>query len=127
MSSPETTSAERGQMLVIFTLLLAVVIGFVALTIDVGLALVEKRQLQNAVDAAALAAAQDFANGESEATATATALEYLELNGYDGVDNAVAVNIPPTSGTYAGLSGYVEVKASADASTAFLLLKSPLQ
>ena len=115
-------SGERGQMMVMFALLLVVLIGFVALTIDVGFAFVERRNLQSAVDAAALAAAQDFANGESEATATATAIDYLQRNGYNSVDDAIEVNIPPTSGTYAGLSGYIEVKASADAPVAFLAL-----
>ncbi|MCH7810958.1 MAG: pilus assembly protein TadG, partial [Chloroflexi bacterium] len=38
-------NGERGQMLVLLTLLLPVILGFVALTIDVGLALVEKRNL----------------------------------------------------------------------------------
>ena len=113
---------ERGQMLVLLTLLLPVVLGFVALTVDVGLALIERRDLQNAVDAAALAAAQDLANGESTATVTATAMEYLERNGYNDSDDAIEINIPPTSGTYAGLSGYVEVKASSDAPVAFLTL-----
>ena len=46
---------ERGQMLVLLTLLLPVVLGFVALTMDVGLALLERRSLQGAVHAAALA------------------------------------------------------------------------
>ena len=46
---------ERGQMLVLLTLLLPVVLGFVALTMDVGLALLERRSLQSAVHAAALA------------------------------------------------------------------------
>ena len=115
-------SGEQGQMVLMLAMLFVVLAGFMAITIDVGLAFVEKRNLQNAVDAAALAAAQDFANGESEATATASAIEYLQRNGYDGVDNTIEVNIPPTSGTYAGLSGYVEVKASADAPTALLAL-----
>ncbi len=115
-------TGEKGQMLVIFAVLVVVLLGFVAMTIDVGMAFVEKRHLQNAVDAAALAAAQDLANGESDATVTATAIDYLQRNGYDGTDDTLEVNIPPTSGTYAGLSGYVEVKASADAPTAFLSL-----
>jgi hypothetical protein len=109
-------------MLVMLTLLLPVALGFVAMTIDVGLAFVERGQLQNAVDAAALAAAQDFANGESEDTATATAIDYLQRNGYDNVDGTIEVNIPPTGGTFAGLDGYVEVTASADAPMAFLAL-----
>ncbi|MEE8517783.1 MAG: pilus assembly protein TadG-related protein, partial [Dehalococcoidia bacterium] len=113
---------ERGQTLVLLTLLLPVVLGFVALTLDVGFALVERRNLQNATDAAALAAAQDLANGESDATVTATAIDYLQRNGYNVSNDTIVVNIPPASGTFAGLSGYVEVLASSDAPVAFLPL-----
>ena len=113
---------ERGQSLILLALLLPVVLGFVALTLDVGFALVERRNLQNATDAAALAAAQDLANGESDATVTATAIDYLQRNGYNVSDDTIVVNVPPASGTFAGLSGYVEVLASSDAPVAFLAL-----
>ena len=67
------SSREAGQVLILFVLALGVLLGMVAMTIDVGLAYVERRNLQNAVDAAALAAAQDIINGESEATAPPSA------------------------------------------------------
>jgi len=46
---------ETGQVLILFVLALAVLLGFMAMATDVGLALHERRQLQNAADAAALA------------------------------------------------------------------------
>ncbi|MCH7617712.1 MAG: hypothetical protein IIB18_07615 [Chloroflexi bacterium] len=112
---------ERGQTLVLFALMLTVMLGFVALTVDVGLAFLERRQMQNAVDAAALAAAQDLTVGQSNEIAEATAYDYMDRNGYpeaDGID----VNIPPLSGPYTGLSGYVEVLSTKKAPTAFLTL-----
>jgi len=48
---------ETGQVLVVFVLCLAVLIGFTALAIDVGHLLYTKRQLQTLADSAALAAA----------------------------------------------------------------------
>ncbi len=121
-SRRSANQTERGQILILFVLGLAVLLGFVAMTVDVGLAFMERRSLQNAVDAAALAAAQDFVNGESEATATATAIDYLQRHGFAAPVDTVEVNIPPSSGQYAGQSGYVEVKASSEAPAAFVLL-----
>ncbi len=122
----ETTIArvrsERGQTLILFVLGLALLLGMVAMTIDVGLAFMERRSLQNAVDAAALAAAQDFVNGKSEATATATAIDYLQRHGFSAPEDTLEVNIPPVSGQYAGQSGYIEVVASSEAPPAFVLL-----
>ena len=48
-------NSERGQMLILFVLALGVLMGFTAMTIDVGLIYVQRRKLQNAADAAALA------------------------------------------------------------------------
>ena len=46
---------ECGQTLLLFVLALGVLIGFVALAIDVGLLYEDRRHLQNTADAAALA------------------------------------------------------------------------
>ena len=110
---------ERGQSLVMFALALTVLLGFVAITVDVGLAFLEKRHLQNAVDAAALAAAQDLSFGKSAETAEATAYDYMGRNGYPDAEG-IEVNIPPLSGPNAGLSGYVEVLSAQKAPMAFL-------
>jgi len=46
---------ERGQALILFALGLAVILGFTAMAIDVGLLYEDRRHLQNTADAAALA------------------------------------------------------------------------
>ena len=51
---------EDGQMLILFVLALGVLMGMVAMTVDVGLILHERRSLQNAADAAALAGVQEL-------------------------------------------------------------------
>jgi len=100
---------ERGQALIIFVLALAVLLGFTALVIDVGLAFQERRNAQNGADAAALAAAQDLRDGAGPVTAAATARDYLQRHGYQSPDDTVTVNIPPTSGSHIGDPFYVEV------------------
>ena len=69
---------EEGQVIVIMVLFLTVLCGFAGLTIDVGRIYVAHRQLQQAVDAAALAAAQDL---PVTATATSDVTTYSALAG----------------------------------------------
>jgi len=94
---------EDGQMLVLFALALGVLLGFVAMSIDVGMILHERRSAQNAADAAALAGAQELPQSPSDAVGRA--LEWAEKNGYAGEDGAtITVNTP-----YQGNPGAVEV------------------
>src|SRR4029078_927226 len=67
------TSGERGQVLPLVAIALVAFLGICAFSIDVGYAYYAKRQLQSAVDAAALAGAQDLPNAT---LAFATAQEY---------------------------------------------------
>jgi hypothetical protein len=56
---------ERGQTLIFLVLAMPVFLAIIALVIDGSMLLVKKRALQNAADAAALAAAQDWPLGGS--------------------------------------------------------------
>ena len=58
-----------------------VLIGFLALAVDMGNAYVERRRMQNAADAAALAGAREMCLGQSEATVRAAAVNYLGAMG----------------------------------------------
>ncbi|GIW17040.1 VWA domain-containing protein [Tepidiforma sp.] len=64
---------ERGQALPLFALFLLIFVGFVAMSIDVGRYVWARTQMQAAVDAAALAAAQSM---PSETDAATKATEY---------------------------------------------------
>ena len=75
---------EKGQALVLAALVLLVVIGFTALVLDVGLFMEQKREIQNSVDAAALAAAQELP--DDIVAAEDVALEWLGKNGIEGGD-----------------------------------------
>ena len=59
---------QRGSALVMVATALVVILGMMALVVDVGALALEKRRLQNACDASALAAARDaYDNGETSA------------------------------------------------------------
>jgi Flp pilus assembly protein TadG len=75
------TDGEGGQTLVLFALMLAVLVVFVVMVVDVGMFMEQRRHAQNVVDAAALAGAQELP--DSPAAAATLAKQYADLNGYD--------------------------------------------
>ena len=117
--SQKPDSQEAGQMLILFALSLPVLMGMMALVIDFGMIAHERRSLQNAVDAAALAGAIDLMDGETDTVKT-SALSYMDKNGYSDILQTTAVNLPPLEGKFAGNTAYVEVKASHHVKTFFL-------
>lgn len=70
---------EEGTVIVLVALGLTVFLGFTALVTDVGLLLVERGKLVQAVDAAALAGVQELPDNPTAATTKAT--EYAQKNG----------------------------------------------
>jgi len=87
---------EFGQGLVLGTLAMIVILGFAALVLDVGMFMHEKRELQKAVDAAALAAAQKLPDSWTEAEADAH--EWLDKNEVDVTDgDSVDISFTCTS------------------------------
>ncbi len=111
MKQQRVKAGERGQVLVLFVFALALLMGFVALSIDVGLAYVNRREMMNAADAAVLAGAARLKEGASPVVAAAEAQEFAESNGYvngEG-DVSVSINVPPSSGPYSGDGNYIEV------------------
>ncbi len=117
---------EGGQAVVLLGLALTGMLVVGGLGIDAGLQYVERRHEQVAADSAAFAAAVSMVDNWSAANratlATAAALDYAKRNGYDddGLTNTVTVNIPPTSGAYAGNAGYAEIVVSVNVKTAFI-------
>jgi len=84
---------ESGQGLVLGALAMVVILAFAAIAIDVGLFLHERRELQNAADAAALAGAQELPY--SPADAEQKAADWAEKNGI-GVGELEAIEITST-------------------------------
>lgn len=100
--------AERGQVLPLVALCLAVLMGFAGLAVDVGYWSYQQRQQQNAADAAALGGAQALARNGCSSSSAAVAAGTLDAtaNGYTSSGGAgpIIVNVtnPPASGAFAG-------------------------
>ncbi len=77
---------ERGQVLMMAALLMPMLLGMTAIAIDVGRVAAVRRNLQNAADAAALAAVQDLPN---QTAARSSALEWAAEHGVDPADVSV--------------------------------------
>lgn len=88
---------EKGSVLVLVAIGMIVFLGMTALVLDSGQQYITKSRLQNAVDAAALAGAQDLVFADDGVTATATATTYLDENGIIlpevGVENPDDISI----------------------------------
>jgi len=121
------THRRSGKTLILFALLLPVLLGLVGLVVDGGLVMANMRVLQNAADAAALAAAVDLKKHwpnvqDSDVTAAkTTATNYVQQ--YNNLSNAsVAVNIAPKVGNYSSdtTNAYVEVVVSSTTNTWFV-------
>jgi hypothetical protein len=110
LSSTTSRSDERGQILVLFAGGLLALLLIAALAFDVGMMLVERRDEQNAADAAALAGARYVLT--DQAAATTAARNIADMNGFDDADPNEVVNvyIPPLHGRYVGLPGFIEVQ-----------------
>ena len=70
----------RGQVLVMVALLLTVLLAFSGLAIDVGRQVAERRHVQTAADAGALAACRSLIAGDSDSAAAADARETALAN-----------------------------------------------
>jgi len=83
--------SEKGQALILIVVGIIGLIGLTALAVDGGMAYSDRRQAQNAADAAALAGGLAYARGNS---INSTALARANTNGYDndGTTNTVTVS-----------------------------------
>jgi hypothetical protein len=109
----------RGQALALFSICLTTLMLAVALAFDAGAMMLERRDQQNAADAAAIAAARYVGTDPDKAVDVAIAV--AAANGFvDGVDSqSVDVHIPPTTGPFAGENHHVEVEIGSDRPSLF--------
>ena len=135
MSSTTDRTGERGQVLVLFAGAIAVLLVIAALAFDVGLMLFERRDQQNAADAAALAGARYvLASGTGTSTCPATlgtapastspaaarwaACNVAMTNG-TGDDETITIHVPPIHGEFRGLPGFLEVQVTSSRDSVF--------
>ena len=114
-------SARRpGTVAIMVAVTMVGLASIVALSLDGGTLLAERRHAQSTADAAALAASCELYrnawsvsvnNFDPNGSAAQSALDVAKANGYanDGTTSTVTVNIPPQSGPYIGKTGYAEV------------------
>ena len=114
----QRSEKESGQVLVILTVGIVVLLGFAALAIDQGSVQIDRRQAQNAADQAALAGALAKYEGESCATAVANRAssngyadsEEIDVQidcSYGDTGEYVHVVITSTTSTFLGVSAGV--------------------
>jgi uncharacterized repeat protein (TIGR01451 family) len=84
---------QKGSVIIIVAVALTAFMAVAALAIDVGLLYQERRQLQTAVDSAALAAAQEMAEGGAVERAQTLAQEYVIKNSQVTPDS-ISVSFP---------------------------------
>lgn len=121
---------ESGQTLVLAALLGVLLLGFMALALDIGLLFNARRKLQAAADAAATAGAQAYLNYGYDAAAPADTIQQwvstavkaaAAQNGVtDGsAGTTVTASTPPIDGVHTS-AGYVEVTISQPNPTVFM-------
>jgi hypothetical protein len=106
--TPKKRSGESGQILALTAGAMFLMIASVGFAAELGVLWTQSRHMQTAADAAAAGAASALRDGKS---ITSSADNVASVNGFaNGVNNTtVTVQNPPSSGEYAGKSGYVEV------------------
>jgi Flp pilus assembly protein TadG len=111
-------TSRRGVVAVAGAVILVALLSVLALTLDGGVLMSERRHAQATVDAAALSAACDLydyywinSGADPGGTAKKSALATAASNGYtnDTTTSKVTVNIPPKSGDHVAVRGYAEV------------------
>lgn len=133
---------ERGAIVAMVAVMLVAIIGMAALVIDVGGALVTKRQLVAAADSASLAAAQSCAKEEADFASKAAQYAAQNLAGATGTVTPIGCAPYQTGGTVAvsynadqelyfapflpGVDDVVSVDASATATWGPALTAEPI-
>lgn len=89
-------SAERGQVLVLFAILITILLAFAGITVDIGRQVAERRHIQTAADAGALAGCRSLIQGDSDATAASVARSVALANlGHSPAGAAATIADPP--------------------------------
>ena len=119
---------REGAVYALLLVSISAIVALLAITLDGGRLLDQRRTVQQAADLAALAAAADLYshydvnNGlDPSGTAAAAALAIAQANGFacDGVTSSITVNVPPASGPFANVAGHVEVILDANIAGSF--------
>jgi len=125
VSTATNPSRDAGQILVLTTVSMVVLLGIMALSVDASFMFEKRNRLHAAADAAAKAAAIELVRNPSVSQAALEKFADQEVIAHgllpvrQGGSAAVTINHPPASGTFAGNSRYVEAVISEPTSTFF--------
>ena len=100
MTARRLSTRPDGQVMVIFTMGLIMLLTFASLAFDIGRFYSERRFLQNAADAGALAMANALIRGDTQSEADSQARDVLARN-FLGSPNGSVPNQPPAVQEYA--------------------------
>lgn len=93
-AGPRVARREGGQMIVLFTLCLVAVVAMTGLVIDGGDTFLQRRDLQNVADTAAMAGAYAYTMSGQTDEAVMKATDNAVINGiYDGDTTGASVNV----------------------------------
>lgn len=101
--------AERGAVLVMAAAGIFGSAAFAGLALDYGKVALDRRAVQNGVDASALAGAQEVLAGGTARAVYGSSQTWLDKNGLDTGDYLSDIYYPPVSGAYAGNTDCVQV------------------
>ncbi len=111
---------QRGQVIVLASLAIVVLIGFAGLVIDLGNIYTTRRRMQTAADAAAIAAANTLQSSDSSDYSSA-AQSVASVNGFTDSSNGVTVTVgSPSSCPNASEQQCVQVTVAQTIPTYFL-------
>jgi len=126
-ASRSRREGERGQVLVMLALFMIALLAVVALVFDGGNMYLQRRRMQNAADAGALAGAVSLAKEEGQPAARNQAQEYARVrNGADsaavtfGYRNVTVVACRSTAMTFAQVIGLGSTEVCARATAAWV-------
>jgi Flp pilus assembly protein TadG len=113
--------SERGTIIPLMAVVMLTLVAFLGLAFDASFLFFEKRRVQTAADAGAIAGAQELLRRNTSNVTTA-ARKDSQLNRFTHGTNSVdvTVNNPPLSGSRAGDAGFVEVVVSKPRPTWFM-------
>ncbi|NVJ97066.1 MAG: hypothetical protein HWE25_02875 [Alphaproteobacteria bacterium] len=110
---------ESAGMLTMSAVMLPAILGFAGLGMDVTGWYMEKRDLQNITDMAAIDAVHS-GNNFSDDDLEGQIQGFLDDRGFDGDSDTLTINSPPASGDYAGRNGFFEIIVERDVTLNFL-------
>lgn len=96
---PKLRRYHPGQAMITIVIFAVVLFGFVGLAIDGGMLYLERRQLQNAVDAACLAASSELGLGGTAVTAITKGQNFFATNLNEEAKAAYNLSFPVTGST----------------------------